>query len=323
MSIQPVLPIAVLLLVLAGLATITLYAAGTSHTDKKEKTFTIIRLVLIYVLALIIGLRPVIKEDKYEFTAKNLDVLFVVDTTISMWALDYDMSSPRMDGARVDAKYIAKELAGSNFALLTFDDQAHVISPFTQDLVYIEDLIDTLAAPDITYAMGSDMSLPYADMESLLRSSSKKENRKTIVVFISDGEITNGKELTSYEALKQYVDAGVVLGYGTEQGGKMKDSSYGYIFDETTGKEALSVIDEGNLKSIADDMGLVYSRMSGEYSDRAALEGVVEYIKASSMSITDSVKGVEKYKDIYYIFAGLLTVLLIAEDCILVRRGRL
>lgn len=323
MSIQPVLPIAVLLLVFAALATITLYAVGTSHTDKKEKIFTTIRLVLIYVLAFVIGLRPVIKDDKYEFMAKNLDVLFVVDTTISMWAEDYDNYKPRMMGVKENADYIAKEFAGSSFALVTFDDQAHVISPYTQDLVYIENLLDTMVAPDVEYAMGSDMSLPYADMESLLRSSSKKENRKTVVIFISDGEITNGNELNSYAELKQYVDSGMVLGYGTESGGKMNDGHHRNIVDPTTGKDAMSVIDEKNLKSIADDLGVTYLHMTGKGDDNAAIDGALEYIKAASMSVTDSIDGVEKYKDIYYIFAGILAVLLLAEACILVRRGRL
>ncbi|MBR4671450.1 MAG: VWA domain-containing protein [Butyrivibrio sp.] len=320
MSVQPVLPIAVLLLILAALATITIYAAGKSHIGKKEKIFTIIRLSLIYVLAFIVGLRPVLKDDEYEFTAKNLDVLFVVDTTISMWAQDYDGSDPRIKGAIKDAKYIADELVGSNFALVTFDDQAHVISPYTQDLAYVEELIDTLAPPDSSYAMGSDMSLPYKDMEALLLSSSKKENRKTVVIFISDGEITNGRELTSYKALKEFVDSGVVLGYGTKDGGKMRASGYGYIIDESTGEQALSRIDENNLKAIADDLGLIYNNMN---SGKAALESSVQYIKESSKTVADKITGVEKYKDIYYVFAAALAVLLLLEACMIIRRGRL
>ncbi|RKM58118.1 VWA domain-containing protein [Butyrivibrio sp. X503] len=320
MSVQPVLPIAVLLLILSALATVTIYATGKSRIATKEKIFTVIRLSLIYVLAFIVGLRPVLKDDKYEFSTKNLDVLFVIDTTISMWAQDYDGSDPRIDGAIKDAKYIADELIGSNFALVTFDDQAHVISPYTQDITYVESLIDTLAPPDSSYAMGSDMSLPYKDMESLLVSSSKKENRKAIVVFISDGEITNGNELTSYEPLKQYVDAGVVLGYGTRDGGQMRASGYGWIIDESTGEKALSMIDEDNLKGIADDLGLIYNNMN---NGRAQLESTVQYIKDSSKTVEDQVNGVEKYKDIYYIFAAMLAVLLLAEACIIVRRGRL
>ncbi len=320
MSVQPVLPVLILLLILSALATVTIYAAGKSHIDKKEKTFTIIRLTLIYLLAFIVGLRPVIKDDKYEFTTKNLDVLFVIDTTISMWAQDYDGKNPRIDGVIKDAKYIADELVGSNFGLVTFDDQAHVISPYTQDLNYVESLIDTLAPPDSSYAMGSDMSLPYKDMEALLLSSSKKENRKTVLVFISDGEITNGNELTSYEALKQYVDAGVVLGYGTREGGKMKQSGYGYIIDESTGKQALSMIDEDNLKNIAKDLGLIYNNMN---NGRSELESSIRYIKESAKTVDDQMTGVEKYRDIYYIFAAMLALMLLVEACFVVRRGRL
>ena len=320
MSVQPVLPIAVLLLIITACATVTIYAAGRSHTDKKEKTYTILRLVLIYLLAFIVGLRPVLKDDKYQFSAKNLDVLFVIDTTISMWALDYNGSSPRIDGVIKDAKYIADELIGSNFALVTFDDQAHVISPYTQDIEYIRSLIDTLSPPDSSNAMGSDMSLPYKDMEALLLSSSKKENRKTIVVFISDGEITNGNENTSYKALKDYVDAGMVLGYGTKNGGEMRETHYGYIMDPTTGQKARSIIDEKNLKSIADDLGVSYNNMNG---DKAALEGSIQYIKETAKTVQDEMTGIERYKDIYYIFAAMLAAMMLVEACMVIRRGRL
>ncbi|RKM61332.1 VWA domain-containing protein [Butyrivibrio sp. CB08] len=321
MSLKPILPIGVLLLVIACLFGITAYFIIRNKFNTAEKIAALTRMTVIYVLMLVIGLRPVMLETQYEFATKNLDVLFIVDNTISMWAQDYNGHRERMSGVKADVNLIINELAGSNFGLVTFDDTAHVLSPFTQDMQYIKDLFDTFESPDSYYAKGSDLSIAYQDIDALLRSSARKENRKTIVFFISDGEITNGKELVDYSELAQYIDAGAVLGYGSPEGGKMKEGfGYGYIYDYSTHKDAVSKIDEDNLNKIAEDLGISYLNMN---SGNSALDGAVELIKESSKTIIESGSGAEVERDIYYFFAYPLILMVISEIVIFVRRGRL
>jgi len=319
MIIRPILPIALLLSIFAVLIACTIWGVVRTNVKGKEKIFTALRLGIIYILVLVIGLRPMVSDEEYEFSTRNLDVIFVIDTTISMWAVDYKGGDSRIDGVKKDAKHIVDELAGSNFAIVTFDDQSHVISPCTQDLEHIKTLVETLAPPGYGYAGGSDMSLPYKDLESLLLSSSRKENRKSIVIFMSDGEITNGHELTSYEALKEYVDSGAVLGYGSADGGKMK-IDHTYIYDEAEGKDAKSYIDEDNLKSIAGNIGVEYYNMN---DGSKGLYHTIDVIKESSRTVKEKEDGMEKYADLYYFFAIPLVLLLIVELCIFSRRGRL
>ncbi len=232
MTFRPIFSIGILLAVFGVFFAMTAFLVIRNRSNTADKFFTLMRLTIIYILALMIGLRPVMVETKYEFATKNLDVLFVVDNTISMWAQDYHGKKERMKGVAADASIIIDELAGSNFGLGTFDDTSHVLSPFTQDMQHIKDLFDTFKSPDSYYARGSDLSKPYQDIEALLLSSSRKENRKTIVFYMSDGEITNGKELRDYSELAQYIDAGAVLGYGSEAGGRMSDTyGYDYVYD--------------------------------------------------------------------------------------------
>ncbi len=321
MSIRPIFPIGIMLAVFALGFLATAFLIIRTESKTTDKIFTLLRLSVIYVLVLVIGLRPVMVETKYEFETKNLDVLFVVDTTMSMWALDYNGRKERMTGVISDVNDIIDELAGSNFGLVTFDDTPHVLAPFTQDLQYIKDLLGTLSSPDSFFATGSDMSIAYQDIEALLRSSSKKENRKAIVFFISDGEITNGKELVDYSNLAQYVDAGAVLGYGSSEGGKMRrDYGYDYVYDYNTHQDALSKIDENNLKAIADALEIEYINMN---SGSAGLEGQVTLIKESSKTIIENGDGAEVTTDIYYYFAYPLIFMLLVEIIVFLRRGRL
>lgn len=308
-----------MLTVFAVLFGLTAFVIIKNKLNTLDKIFTLSRMTVIYLLILIIGLRPVKTYTKYEFATKNLDVLFVVDSTMSMWAYDYNGNHPRIDGVRADVDYILKELAGSNFGLIAFDDTARVLSPFTQDMQYISDLVSVLTMPDSYYASGSDMGIAYRDIASLLESSDKKENRKTIIFFISDGEITNGKKLVSYQDLAGYIDAGAVLGYGSAEGGKMKDN-YSLIYDYNTHSDAVSKIDEDNLKQIAEDLGVQYLNMN---DGNASLAGLVDLIRESSATVVEQGDGAEKYIDTYYYFAAALCIMLLIEAIMFIRRGRL
>ena len=321
MSTRPILSVGVLVAILVIAMGATAFLIFRSKVNSKEKIFSLMRLYVIYVLAFIIGLRPVAMETRYEFATKNLDVLFVVDNTISMWAKDYDGKKERMSGVRRDVSFVINELAGSNFGLVSFDDTAHVLSPFTQDMQYIKDLLYTLESPDSYYAKGSDLSVPYQDIDALLRSSSKKENRKTIVFYISDGEVTNGDEIKDYSDLAQYIDAGAVLGYGSETGGKMKNSyGSGNVYDYNAHRDAISMIDEGNLTMIAEQLGVTYLNLN---SGNEALMGYVDIIKDSSRTIIESGDGAEVERDTYYFFAIPLALMVLLEIVIVVRKGYL
>ena len=319
MSIRPIFPIFIMFVILAALIGATAFILFRKKTDLKNQIFSMVRMSIIYLLLFTIGIRPVIVKTDYEFAMKNLDVMIVVDTTMSMWARDYDGSKERIKGVVEDINGITKALAGSNFALVTFDNKAKVLSPFTQDFGYINDLAETLSYPDSSSANGSDMSVPYHDMEALLLSTAKKEGRKSIVFFISDGEITNNKELMSYAPLAEYVAGGAVLGYGSAQGGKMKIDT-GYVYDYKTRADALSKIDEENLKQIAEDLGVEYLNLN---SGSNSLTGLLQMIKDGSAVVIEKGDGAEVYEDIYYYFAIALAVMLLVELFFVIRRERL
>lgn len=322
MSIRPIINPVILLVFAVILFGLTALAVIRNKYKISDKIFTLFRLFLIYACAFIIGIRPVIVEKNYEYSTKNLDVLFVVDTTISMWAEDYSGSHTRMECVKKDVDKIMDTLAGSNFALVTFDNISHVLAPFTQDEKYVKDFFDTFVSPDSYYAKGSDMEVPYKDIESLLKSSNKKEGRKTIIFYISDGEITNDKPLTDHSAFAELIDDGAVLGYGTEEGGRMRDgedSSY-YVYDYSTHDDAVSKIDEDNLQKIASDMDVSYFNM---YEQNDSLYGKAEMIRQGAGDVMNSGKGVEKYRDIYFYFAYFMVIMLFIEMIIAVRRGRL
>ena len=277
-----------------------------------------LRLLAIVILAFLLNLRiqrPV-PDRNAEF--RNIDVLFVLDDTLSMYAKDGRNGKTRMADAVSDCQHIISRLEGGSFGLIKFDNQSLILAPFTQDVDNVNDAFLAVQQPDSYYAQGTSLNVPYEDMEELLLSSSKKKDRKCFVFFLSDGEITDGTSLSSYAALARYVDGGAVLGYGTAAGGKMTDG-YGYpIRDPETYAEAVSRIDETSLRQLASDLGVNYIAQT----QQSNVDAELRMIEASAESIRGS-GGTVVYEDTYFYFAVPLFLLLVWELALLIRERRL
>lgn len=309
MIFSPIIPIWIMIIVCVILIIVIL----------KNKSNLIRRLVIIALL-FIINLRIMIPSSKGEGFTNNIDVLFVIDNTISMIAEDYNKNKPRFDGVKEDCKYIIDELAGAKFSVITFNDTSQILIPYTRDVNMVVDTIEMIKVTDSYYARGSDINIALDDMSKILKSS--KEGRTSIVFFISDGEITNDKKLKSFSNVKKYIDNGAVLGYGTQDGGYMKNKSIYY--DEEFDKEyiedktdmsvypypkAVSKIDEDNLKQISNDMKIDYINMSKQSNIKSKIKEIKKEI-FNAKDIEDLNNG---SIDIYFIFSFVLLLLLIFE----------
>lgn len=318
MVTNPVIPVAAALPILAVILGAYVFVTVRKKDSAAGKIFPIVRMVLIVALIFVINLRPMTKDYNTDVETKNVDVLFVVDTTISMWAQDYDGNDPRMDGVIETADRIMTDLKGSSFALVRFDNRSQILMPFTQDKRSVKDAFDTIKVPDIWYANGTALNTPMEDMRALLESSAKKEDKTTVVFFMSDGEITGEEQLESFAELAGLVDGGAVLGFGTESGGKMKDGYGGYVYDYENYGDAVSCIDEANLRAVASDLGIDYIHLTSP----TRVDSTVRAIKASSSTSRDKGRAV-LYNDTYYYYAAVLILLLAAEGYMMIRKGRL
>ena len=307
--------------VLIGILAVVLCGLFAFFTVRKKykiwiKVAAIARVSLILLLVFVINLRPVKKVYDMETTLNNVDVLFVVDSTISMWAEDYQGDQPRMNGVRDLIEHVMFSMQGSNFGLIRFDNQAQILAPFTGDAENVLDAVELIEIPSRLYAKGSTLDTAYEAMEELLQSSSKKENRQTVVFFISDGENTLKKETRSFSELSKYITEGSVIGCGTKKGGKMKDSNGSRIHDPETYDDAVSKMDEENLQKIAGELGISYTKLSSE----SCVDYVISSIKSTGSS--HGHQNIVNYTDTYYWYVIPLAVLLIWELWLIIRKGR-
>lgn len=174
--------------------------------------YTFLRQLLIIALIFVINLRIMIPKDGQEVMSTDLEVLFVVDNTISMIAEDYNGNGKRMDAVKKDVAYIIKELPGARFSAITFNNTSQVLVPFSTDANMCKNSINTLNGMSDLYARGSSLNTPLKDIEKQLENAKERNSdKKRILFFISDGEITDDSKLESYSSLKDLVVDGAVL----------------------------------------------------------------------------------------------------------------
>ena len=304
MSIFPIIPIWIMTIISSLLIFIII------KNDKKN-----IIEILIVILLFIINLRPMIKKENATIEENNLEVLFVIDNTISMNAEDYNGNNKRLDGVKKDCKEIIDTLTGAKYSIISFNNSAKVLMPFSKDATMATETIEIIEPIEELYARGSSLNTPLETIENTLKNSyEKSKDIKRIVFFISDGEITDDSKLESFSSLKKYIDEGAVLGYGTEKGGNMKEKDRytekeEYIYDYTKGynTKALSKIDESNLKQIANDLGIDYINMNNKNLNNKLSK--ISRLKSNNLATTNK----QNYDDIYYIFIPFLLLLLVIK----------
>ncbi len=282
-----------------------------------KNKFTAIRQIIMIILIFVINLRIMIISEDVEVMSTNLDVLFVIDNTMSILAEDYgNNNTPRLEAIKNDCNYIIDRLNGSKFSIITFNNNSQILTPYTKDVSLTKDSINMIGTLDKYYAKGSTLNTPLENMQKQLESSKETDKtRKRIVFFISDGEITSEDEsLKSFSSIKKLTDDGVVLGYGTENGGYMKvknmyTETEAYLEDTSNYnyEKAVSKIDEKNLKSIAKDIGIDYIHMESQSKIKDKINEIEKFAKKNINEKSSN------YIDTYYILTVPLAILLLYE----------
>ena len=111
MITKPVIPLVVIVPILVVVLVCYIISVLRRKSNTGLKVLAILRISIMVLLAFLTNLRIMDKKYDAKVEMKNLDVLFVVDTTISMWAEDYKGSKTRMRGVLHDTEYIIDELS--------------------------------------------------------------------------------------------------------------------------------------------------------------------------------------------------------------------
>lgn len=260
------------------------------------------------VLVLLMAVRPVVGAASGAGASSQADVLLVIDRTISMRAEDYGGGQPRINGVREDVKRIIENSPGARFAVISFDSSPQVESPFTSDTTAVQTLVDAMPTQSHYYAAGSSISSAVPLIEKTLIDARKAgPERVRHVVYLGDGEHTLDTPVDSFSKISGLVADGAVLGYGTDEGGRMlrDDSNRKEYVPDDNYDDAISRIDETNLETIADQLGVPYQHRTDP--------GPVDFHPKSTFGAALGSSTVTSGFELYWIFAIGVFVLALSE----------
>ena len=319
MSLHPLLPVAVLLVVVLPLLVVTAVLAvrglrAGSSTGRAQAAAWTVRFFLVLVVG-VMGLGPSVPRTSTDSAAAAVDVFFVVDRTGSMAAEDYDGQAKRLDGAKADILSVVDEIPGARYSIISFDSQATRQLPLTTDTRAVRSWTETTDR-ELTYrSRGSLVDRPLDELARALQGSVEQRPANVrLVFFLSDGENTAKGQRASYADLAPLVDGGAVFGYGTEEGGQMRSLDFSgdgdieegdYIVDYTTGSPGVSKLDPAELQAVADELGVPYLHRTAPGPTTEVTAGIDPDVIA-----TDGRRAVTSYQPLLWPFAVVLTLLL-------------
>lgn len=234
-------------------------------------------------------------------------LVLVLDLSYSMKATDQAPS--RLDRARQKLLDLLTERREGQTALVAYAGDAHVVTPLTDDIQTITNLLPALK-PDMMPLPGSDTAGAITLAVELLHSAGIASGR---VLLLSDGT-DEAQASRAARALRGSGASLSILALGTASGAPMPLADGGFIRD-SEGAIVLPKLDEGPLRQLASDTGGRYQRLALDNSDLAYLLAATTLPGEDTTVTTDA--AADTWEDQGYWLVLLLLPLALA----LFRRG--
>ena len=250
--------------------------------------------------------RPQWGSHLTEIRKEGVDIVFAVDTSLSMLA--EDLKPNRLERARLEIESILDALGGNRVGLVAFAGSAFIQCPLTLDHGALRLFLDGLSTDLIPR--------PGTDLETALRRSIDAfpdDTASRVIVLLSDGEGFEG-DLDS--AARILENEGVIVhavGIGSPEGEPipLRDEAgqpAGYKTDEA-GQTVMTRLDESALSQLALATGGRYYRVSlGAF----ALDQVLDEIASMVRSETES-RFVTEFEDRFQVPLAIACLLLLVD----------
>ncbi|WP_193605933.1 VWA domain-containing protein [Nocardioides dongkuii] len=256
-------PVDPTVVVAGGLILLAVVVFGLVWSRRSERLAWLRRALMVVLLAGI-AWGPGVGREPVPTRTAEMEIVVVLDRTTSMSALDWRRDRSRLEGARADIAELVDALPTGRFTLVTFGRRAAIDLPSTKDERVIADTVELVTREEPLSGVGSRLDRPLNLLTGLLRQMRQRDpQRVRLVVLMSDGENTGGGRQQTYKPLTLLaVDGGAVLGYGSKKGARMPAEedrpAAGWVTDAARGRDAVSRIDQRNLRRVADQLDAPY-----------------------------------------------------------------
>ncbi len=237
----------------------TLELLSQSHSDTKERVkkglFLIVLTLLIITLA-----QPQWGEAKKEVQRKGVEIIFLVDTSLSMLAEDIPPS--RIEKAKLEMKAFLRQLKGDRIGIVTFAGSGFIQSPLTLDYDAFLLFVNSI---QVGYIPDAGTSLSEA-IRSAVKAFPKTKQKSRVIILLSDGEDLEGNVEAAVKMTREAKVRIYSIGIGTKEGAPIPlRSEHGKVSGykkDRSGEVVITKLNEELLTQIAEQTGGLYTQVS-------------------------------------------------------------
>ncbi|MFA5168355.1 MAG: VWA domain-containing protein [Candidatus Omnitrophota bacterium] len=265
--------------------------------------------VLCFVLALA---RPQWGDEKRTAQRKGVDIIFMVDTSLSMLA--EDIKPNRLEKAKFEIETFVRSLRGDRVGMVTFAGSGFLQTPLTLDHAAFLLFLD---AVQVGFLPDAGTSLAQA-VHLAIRAFPQKELKYKALILFTDGEDHEGGIERAIEEAKQANVRIYCIGLGTAEGEPIplkneKGERSGFKKDRN-GQMVLTRLNQPLLERLARETGGIYLPATPGEKE---VDVIMKHLRGWGEQQFAEKMIVER-EDQYQVFLILALIFLIAE--MLVRR---
>lgn len=172
---------------LERLASLPILAEISTLRNPKRSLIRMVFFMLFWTFACLALMNPVGNEHFKSQSVKTFsqDIVFFLDASASMAALDTPTKISRFDSAKEIADLIIKKLKGNDMLLATFTTGATLIVPQTHDALFLRIRLKDLEINEGTDVPGSDYLNAFNELKKILFFD--RTTSPTVLVLLADG----------------------------------------------------------------------------------------------------------------------------------------
>ncbi len=302
------------------------YSSVSKFTKLPTRAFVYSKYILYLVVSILLSLslfNPSFesREDPQTISLSGVDILFIVDLSLSMNATD--IAPTRLIRFKEELLKLLPNLEGNRLGIIVFAGTPFLYCPMTSDTSAFSEYVRGLDV-DVIPDTGTDLVSAFDKAKTVL--DSKKVYRNRVVVLVTDGE-------NFEKSLPSKLPADLLIwGLGTTRGGLIyyEDpntgisgylSKNGMLVNSTNAPDlVVSKLDETYLKKLADSQRATYINLSkGNFATDALLKTVTSMQKNSNQNLQNLIKK-DGYQYFLYPALFLLLIDILVLDVILYKK---
>lgn len=249
--------------------------------------------------------RPQYGHHWIDVKRKGIDILFAVDTSLSMGV--EDIQPNRLERSKFAILDFLGQLDGDRVGLMPFAGSAFLMCPLTVDYNAFEQslqAVDTNIIPE----PGTNLGEAIRGAETVLHNDA---NHKLLII-VTDGENLEGDAVAAATKAAENGMTIFTVGVGTPQGELIPNFSDGRqsFVKDPSGKFVISKLDEITLRAIAETTGGLYAPLGNKG------QGLATIYQQKLVLIPKEELAEKRHKvpiDRFPWFLGIALILLIAE----------